>query len=84
MLIPTQFLPINTNRPKPVKRGEVTLEKSESNPDNAKQALNSHVLLYDKREGEERRKRKIKPLLDTRMGRDRRYDKENPAIDTKA
>jgi len=84
MYIPTQFLPIHTNRPKPVKRGEVTLEKTESNPDSANQALNSHVILYEKREGEDRRKRRIKPLLDTRTGRDRRYDTENPAIDIKA
>jgi hypothetical protein len=82
--IPTKFLPINPNRPRSVKRAEVTLEKAESNPDSAKQASNSHVLLYEKREGEERRKRNTKPLLDTRLGRDRRYDKKNPAIDTKA
>ncbi|MFT6737575.1 MAG: hypothetical protein ACJA0G_001715 [Kangiellaceae bacterium] len=84
MYIPTQFLPINVNRPKPTKRGEVTFEKSESNPDSAKPSLNSHVILFEKREGQDRRKRKTKPLLDTRLGRDRRYDKENPSIDTKA
>lgn len=84
MLIPTQYLPINTNRQKPVKRGAVTLDKLESNPDSSKQVLNAHVVLYDKREGQDRRKRKIKPLLDTRSGRDRRYDKDNPSIDIKA
>lgn len=84
MIIPTQFLPIRTNRPKPTKRGEVTLEKSETNPDSTKQTLNAHVLLYEQREGKDRRQRKIKPLLDTRLGRDRRYDKENPNIDIKA
>lgn len=84
MYIPTNFIPINTNRPKPAKRGAVTLEKSESDPNTTKQALNAHVLMYDKRESEDRRKRQIKPLLDTRSGRDRRYDKENPPIDIKA
>lgn len=84
MYIPTQFIPINTGKPKPVKRDVVTLEKSESNPDSSEQALNSHVVMYEKREGTDRRKRKIKPLLDTRSGRNRRYDEENPAIDIKA
>lgn len=84
MYIPTQFLPIHTNRPKPAKREAVTLDKAQSNPDSATQMLNAHVLLYEKREGEDRRKRKIKPLLDTRMGRDRRNDKQNPSIDTTA
>lgn len=84
MHIPTHFIPITTNRPKAVKRGNVTLEKAESDPDSAKQASNAHVILYDKRESEDRRKRKIKPLLDTRSGRDRRYDKKNPSIDIKA
>ncbi len=84
MYIPTQFLPIKTNKPKLTKRGEVTLEKLASDPDSAKQTLNSHVLLYEKREGEDRRKRKMKPLLDTRSGRDRRYDQKNPSIDIKA
>lgn len=84
MVIPTQFLPIRTNRIKPTKRGDVTLEKSESDPDSAKPAVNAHVLLYEQREGKDRRKRKIKPLLDTRLGRDRRYNKANPNIDIKA
>jgi len=82
--IPTQYLPINTNKPKPAKRGAVTLEKADSNPDSAKQVLNSHVILYEKREGEDRRKRQIKPLLDTRSGRDRRFDKQRPSINIKA
>jgi hypothetical protein len=84
MLIPTQFLPIKTNRPKLVKRGAVTLEKAESNPDTTKQLLNAHVVVYEKREGKDRRKRQTKPLLDTRSGRDRRYDKARPSIDIKA
>lgn len=84
MHIPTYFIPITTKAPKPAKRGEVTLEKGDSNPDVAKQAANSHVLMYDKRENKERRKRQVKTLLDTRSGRDRRYDKKNPSIDTKA
>jgi hypothetical protein len=84
MFIPSYFLPINTNRPKPAKRGEITLEKSESNPDCPKHAVNAQVFLYDKREKEDRRKRNIKPLLDTRMGRDRRYNKQNPSVDIKA
>jgi hypothetical protein len=84
MVIPTQFLPINTNKPKPVKRGTIQLDKSESHSDSAHQATHSRVVMYDKREGEDRRKRKIKPLLDTRSGRDRRYDEKNPSIDIKA
>jgi hypothetical protein len=84
MYIPTQFLPIRAKKPQLVKRGEVTLEKIETDPDSTKQMSNAHVLMYDKRENPERRKRKIKPLLDTRSGRDRRYDKENPPIDIQA
>lgn len=84
MYIPAQFLPINTTRAKPAKRNAISLEKSESNPDTAKHALNSQVLMYDKREGEDRRKRKVKPLLDTRVGRDRRYDVDRPSVNIKA
>lgn len=84
MYIPTQYLPVNTNKPKPVKRGAVKFDKAESDPDSAKQVLNSHVILYEKREGEDRRKRQITPLLDTRSGRDRRYNKNRPSIDIKA
>lgn len=84
MLIPTQFLPIRTAKPKLEKRSTVSLEKAESNPDSAKQSANSHVVMYEKREGQDRRKRNIKPFLDTRSRRDRRYDKENPGIDIKA
>ena len=50
----------------------------------SKQLSNSHVLIYDKREREDRRKNKIKPLIDTRSGRDRRYDKESRSIDIEA
>jgi hypothetical protein len=84
MVIPTQFLPINTNRPKPVKRGEVTLEKSDSNSDGTKQVVRAVVSQYDKREGEDRRKRKVKPLLDTRTGRDRRLENNKNSVDIKA
>lgn len=84
MYIPSHFLPIKTNRPKPTKRGEMQLDKAESNPDTSKQKLNVGVPMYDNRKGEDRRKRKIKPLLDTRSGRDRRYDEDNPPLDIKA
>lgn len=84
MYLPTQFLPIRTSKPKLVKRGEVTLEKAESDPDSTKQVANAHVIVYEKREGKERRKRQTKVLLDTRSGRDRRYDRETPSINTKA
>ncbi len=83
MYIPTKF-PIIANRPKPARRSAGLLEKSESDPDSAKQLSNSHVLIYDKREREDRRKNKIKPLIDTRSGRDRRYDKESRSIDIEA
>jgi hypothetical protein len=84
MYIPTQYLPIRTAKPKLVKRGAVTLEKAESNPDTSRQLLNGHVIEYEKREGQDRRKRQTKVLLDTRSGRDRRYDNERPSINTKA
>jgi len=84
MVIPTQFLTIHTNRPKPVNKANIQLDKAETSADSAKQMLNAHVVMYDKREGQDRRKRNIKPLLDTRSGRDRRYDKNNLSIDTKA
>jgi hypothetical protein len=84
MHIPTYFIPITTKAPKVAKRGEVTLEKADSNPDIAKQTANSHVIMYDKRENKDRRQRQVKTLLDTRSGRDRRYDKNNPPIDIKA
>lgn len=83
MYIPTQF-PIHTRKPKPVKRGEVTLEKSENRPNSAKQACHSPVIMYEQREGGNRRKRNVKPLLDTRVGRDRRFNPNNPGIDIKA
>lgn len=84
MYIPTQFLPINTGSPKPAKRDKVKLERAESDPDSAKQASNSHVLLYEKREGKERRKRTTKPMIDTRAGKDRRNVEEHSSIDIKA
>jgi len=84
MVIPTQFLPIHTNKPKPAARKAVALEKAESNPNSAKPAANAHVIMYEKREGEDRRKRRIKPLLDTRSGHDRRKDKARQRIDITA
>jgi hypothetical protein len=84
MIIPSQFFTIHTNRQKPVKRGEVTLEKFEGSSDSTKQTLNAGVPMYEKREGQDRRKRNIKPLLDTRTGRDRRYDRNKLSINTKA
>ncbi|MFW8591361.1 hypothetical protein ACOI22_11205 [Glaciecola sp. 2405UD65-10] len=84
MYIPTHFLPIKTNKPKPTKRSEVQFDKAESNPDTSKQMLQAGVPMYDNRQGEDRRKRSVKPLLDTRSGRDRRYDQDNPPIDIKA
>ena len=84
MYIPTQYLQVGTNKPKPVKRSAVALEKSDSNPNSANQALHVQAPQYDKREGEERRKRNLKPLLDTRTGKDRRFNKDRPSIDIKA
>ncbi|MGB3725450.1 MAG: hypothetical protein WA981_06765 [Glaciecola sp.] len=84
MYIPNQFLPIRTAKPKATKRGSVTLERAESDPNGAQEAQRSHAVVYEKREGEDRRKRKMKPLIDTRSGRDRRYDNNRAAIDIKA
>jgi hypothetical protein len=84
MYLPAQFLPINTRKPKPVQREAVSFDKAESNPNSAQQPASSGVLLYDKREGEDRRKRKTKVLLDTRSGRDRRYEKNIDRIDVTA
>lgn len=84
MLIPTQYLSVNTNKIKPTKRAAVVLEQADSNPDTTKQTINTHVVSHDKREGAERRKKQVKTLLDTRTGRDRRYNKQKPAIDIKA
>jgi hypothetical protein len=84
MLIPTNFLPMRTRKITATKRGEVTLEKSESNLDSSERASEAEVIVHDQREGEDRRKRKEKPLLDTRSGRDRRHDSERPSIDIKA
>ncbi|MFC4700219.1 hypothetical protein ACFO4O_08635 [Glaciecola siphonariae] len=80
MYIPTQYLPINTGRKKPAKREAISFDKTDSNPDTATSALHSQVLLYDQREGKDRRKRNIKPLLDTRTGRGRRRDERSKAI----
>ena len=84
MIIPTQYIPIKANRPKALKRNDITLDKSESNRNTNSQDFNAHVVVFEKREGKDRRKRNIKPLLDTRMGRDRRKGNDNPGIDIKA
>lgn len=84
MIIPTQYIPIKANKPEALKRNNITLDKSESNRNTSSQDFNAHVIVYEKREGKERRKRNIKPMLDTRVGRDRRHDKDNPGIDIKA
>jgi hypothetical protein len=84
MIIPTQYIPIKANKPEPLKRNSITLDKSESRKNTSTQDYNAHVIVYEKREGKERRKSNIKPLLDTRVGRDRRHDKDNPGIDITA
>jgi hypothetical protein len=84
MYIPTQFLPITIDKPKLTKRDKVRLERSESDPDSSKKAANSHVSLYEKREGKERRKRNVKPMFDTRAGKDRRNLEEKSSIDIRA
>jgi hypothetical protein len=84
MFIPSQFLPNKINRNKPAKLNAVRFEKAESNPDSAKPVLNAHVIVFEKREGEDRRKRKMKTILDTRSGQDRRHDKARSGISIKA
>ncbi len=84
MNIPSHFLPINNIRVKPAKKASVSFEKSDSNTDATQQEIITPQEARDKRKGEDRRKRNIKPLLDTRSGRDRRYDKNRQSIDIKA
>jgi hypothetical protein len=84
MYIPAQFLPNKVARSKPARLNAVRFERAESNPDSAKQMLDAHVIVFEKREGEDRRKRKMKTILDTRSGRDRRHDKAKAGISVKA
>ncbi len=84
MTIPSHFLPINNLRLKPSKRSSVKFEKSESNADAGKKPLIVPVEGQEKRKGEDRRKRNIKPLIDTRSGRDRRYENNANSVDIKA
>lgn len=84
MIIPTQYIPIKANKHEPLKRNSITLDKSESRQNASTQGYDAHVIVYEQREGKERRKRNMKPLLDTRIGRDRRHDKDNPGIDITA
>lgn len=84
MHIPSYFIPIRANKTKSKKRAAVEFEKAEANTGTANQAVIIPVIDDDKREGEDRRKRHMKPLLDTRSGKDRRYDKRKMSIDIKA
>ena len=84
MVIPTQFLPIHTNKTKPAKRRAVTFEKTDSESDSTKHTVFGQVMRYEQREGKDRRKRNIKPLLDTRSGQDRRYESRRKRIDVSA
>ena len=84
MKIPAYFVPLNNTRPKSVQKESVTLDESDTNTDSAKQEGVLVAKVSEKRKGEDRRKRNIKPLIDTRSGRDRRYDPDRPSIDTKA
>lgn len=81
MKIITNFIPINAVTPK---RKAVAFDKSETNADATKQEGITPVNTQEKRRGEDRRKRNLKPLIDTRSGRDRRYEKNKNSIDTKA
>jgi hypothetical protein len=84
MYIPSQYIPVNTNKAKPVARKAVTFDKAESEADSAKQAVFGQVMRYDQREGQDRRQRDIKPLLDTRTGQDRRLEARKKRIDVSA
>lgn len=84
MKIPAYFVPLNNTRPKPVQKASVSFDKSHTNNDSAKQEGVLVAKVNEKRKGEDRRKRNIKPLIDTRSGRDRRYDRARPSVDIKA
>ncbi|MGQ8366976.1 hypothetical protein [Glaciecola sp. 1036] len=84
MKIPSYFIPIRTTPVKNEKNTAVNMDKTDTNTDATKQTMIVPVKRQEKRKGEDRRKRNIKPLLDTRSGRDRREDKARPKVDTKA
>lgn len=84
MHIPSYYVPIRANKTKAKSKSAVTLDKSDTNTDATEQPKILPMSGEDKRAGEDRRKRNIKPLLDTRSGRDRRYSKFRPSIDIKA
>lgn len=84
MIIPSYFLPNRTTKVRATTKPAVSLDKADTGNDSAKQEGVQVVKAQEKRQGEDRRKRHIKPLLDTRTGRDRRYSATRPSIDIKA